>query len=303
MTTLAVDHETAGVLDAMLKECTGASILDSGGTPKFDERGNYLGSQHGYGRHWERNRCLDFASEPPSTLSFDWNEISVTHHVYHWLLERVAYDAAMQNLFERCRRDNDPDDDIPWLPLVEQFPLWLREQGHEVAGLYGSGEPFTHNTYNAESLLSQMLQFTYFELSEPGARWGQAHVLLQVHNGCDVRGGYTAPKAFRVDDDAACILCSADARIYCEPISADAPGQLGLNGERVPPPEPHHWQTDDGYHWYDESSAGRSAGTQLEQYERRTIASAGDWRQGHLCVDQDGNGYCPKCGGQLQASF
>jgi hypothetical protein len=71
----------------------------------------------------------------------------------------------------------------------------------------------------------------------------------------------------------------------------------------VPPPEPHYWQTDDGCHWYDDGCAGYGADTQLEEYDRKDIETPDDWEPGLLCVDPDGVGYCPKCGGQLHASF
>jgi hypothetical protein len=99
------------------------------------------------------------------------------------------------------------------------------------------------------------------------------------------------------------MLCNADARIHCNPKSDDAPGQLGLDSKPVPPPEPHYWQTDDGCHWYADGACGYGAGTQLEAYDRREIEDPSEWEPGFLCVDPDGVGYCPKCGGQLSASF
>jgi hypothetical protein len=285
--------DTADVLAAMLRENTGTHFLDSGGTPKYDEHGNYTGSDHGYGRHHERNRHRDFATEPASVVSFKYG-IEVTHNVYHWLLERLEYDDDLQNRFDKFLESRD---DTYWLQDMEEFPEWLRERGHAVTGLYGDGDPFTVNTYNGEDLLSQVLQYVYFELD------GAPYVLLQIHGGCDVRGGYTVPKAFRVLDDGAYLLCNADGRIYCEPRSDDALGQLGLDGEPVPPPEPHYWQTDDGYHWYDDGCCGHGAGTQLEAYDRKDIETPDEWEPGFLCVDPDGTGYCPKCGGRLSASF
>ena len=291
---------TAEVLAAMLQENTGTHFLDSGGYPKYDEHGNYAGTDHGYGRHWEQNKGRDFEGGPATILSFKYG-IEVTHHVYHWLMERVEYDADMQERFEECCQEIDPDNHMWCLERMEAFPEWLRERGHEVTGLYGDSEPFTVNTYNGEDLLSQVLQFTYFELSEPGARWGQAYVLLQIHGGCDVRGGYTAPKAFRVTDDGACMLSNADATIHCRPRPTDAPGQLGLDGKPVPPPQPHYWTTDDGCHWYADGACGYGAGTQLEQYDRKDLEPGEQPEPGYLCVDADGHGYCPICGGRLEA--
>jgi hypothetical protein len=355
--------ETARVLAVMLKENTGAHFLDSGGTPHRDERGRYAASRHGYGRYWERNRHRDFEAEPATLVNFKY-DIEVTHNVYHWLLERVQYDAGMQELLHECRADWDGDDSRFWLEVMEMFPDWLRaKRGHEVTGLYGDGEPFTVNTYNGEDLLSQVLQYVYLEVD------GDAYVLLQIHGGCDVCGGYTVPKAFRLLDDGVSMLSNADGRIYCEPRPTDASGQLvigrtcretvhGNPGERRVLPvgirvilrpatnlpadsetkfwaspvarepwpedtaawqrdvgvglhasdvefhrtaESHHWQTDDGCHWYDGGACGHGAGTRLGEYDRREIDDPADWEPGFLCIDEAGHGYCPKCGGRLNA--
>ena len=295
------EPSTEDILQQMLTENTGRHMLDSGGTPRFDDLGSYLGSEHGYGRNWERNRDRSFESEPASVVDFRYG-IDVTHNVYHWLKERVSHDGHMQRFFDRFCLKADPDREEPWLQLMEQFPDWLRHHGRAVTGLYGDGDPFTINTYNAPDLLSQVLQFTYFEMSDPGARWGDAYVLLQIHGGCDVRGGYTAPRAFRVMDDGAYMLNNADGRIFCNPRSEDVPGQLDFSGQRIIK-EPHWWSTDDAYHWYADGGCGLGAGTQLEQYDRKEIDNRSDWERGILCVDPDGRGYCPKCGGLLEATL
>ncbi|MEW6251079.1 MAG: hypothetical protein AB1716_10560, partial [Planctomycetota bacterium] len=90
---------TAEVLAAMLHENTGTHLLDSGGRPKYDEHGQYMGSEYGYGRHWERNLGRRFEDEPATLVSFRWG-IEVTHHVYHWLVERLEFDEAIQDLFD-----------------------------------------------------------------------------------------------------------------------------------------------------------------------------------------------------------
>src|SRR3990167_10080912 len=70
-----------------------------------------------------------------------------------------------------------------------------------------SGE--TVNTYNYESLLSQTLQYTYYRRAD-----GDYGALVQVHGGCDVRGGYTRPRAFRVWEDSA-LWQDTRVTVYC----------------------------------------------------------------------------------------
>ena len=68
----------------------------------------------------------------------------------------------------------------------------------------------TINSYNGESMLSQVIQYVVYsnENDEP-------RILLQIHNGCDVRGGYTTPRIFAPEDsdlglygESASIVCT-----------------------------------------------------------------------------------------------
>ena len=52
------------------------------------------------------------------------------------------------------------------------------------------------NTYNGGSDLSQVLQGAWLEDAD-----GDTYLLLQIHGGCDVRGGYTDAKLFKTSDD------------------------------------------------------------------------------------------------------
>ena len=60
---------------------------------------------------------------------------------------------------------------------------------------HGFCEINSFNSYNYDSNLSQVIQGTWGEFD------GEPYVLLQVHQGCDVRGGYTDAKLFKIDDD------------------------------------------------------------------------------------------------------
>jgi hypothetical protein len=396
-------HETKKIttteyeIAKMLIENTGRHFLDSGGA---------------YGRSWERNQALPFLARPATTLSFRRGELDITHNVYHWLAERLDYDAKLNELFhgpfreecdrEECRTcggrgrfgherfarlssydrqynvvDEGPDgaykckscdgkgkvvSDKGWLELMEEFPTWyagwLAKENAEmvecdecdgdgvksaadyaykytayqdalikasiedvhphplirwtaikaqvpydvirawarvgdlhllverlgavdatvtcqgckgkgevlevpeppsIGGIYGDGNPVTVNTYNNEDLLSQTIQFTYFEVEH-----GDAIVMLQIHGGCDVRGGYTAPKLFTLGGNSEyAIFDNAKAGIGCggketNPwYDPNAPEQLELPGQ---PPQKkgvrgdaedyHSWYSDDGHSLY-----------------------------------------------------
>lgn len=254
--------QTTTIITEMLKENTGTHMLDSGGA---------------YGRHWEQNQARAFDNEAPSTVNFKYG-IDVTHNIYHWLSDNLTADWDMDKQFQAfCELEEN--EDYNWLQCMEAFPLYLREHGHEVGGIYGEGDPVTDNSYNGECLLSQTIQYVLFECD------GTGYVLLQIHNGCDVRGGYTRPRAFTMDDELG-ILGYARGTISCDNCDAN-------------------WTTDDGWHWYDDGACGLGACTQLEDYD--TVEAGSDPDEVHvgkLRVGTDGRGYCPKCGvGELGSSY
>jgi hypothetical protein len=150
----------------MFQEGTGAALCDSGGA---------------YGRHWEHNKGKPieaFQSEPEVSWS-SWGDYTIS--TYHYLLK-----AAGIYLDETCREFNklscdDWDGDTYGISKAQSG--WLADQGFTYAKSW--------NTYNDATSLSQVLQGTNLE------RDGEHYVLIQLHQGCDVRGGYTDARLFR----------------------------------------------------------------------------------------------------------
>ena len=56
-------------------------------------------------------------------------------------------------------------------------------------------EDTVYNTYNWECNLERTIQYCFFEYRD------EYYISLQIHNGCDVRGGYTIPIVFHYDGD------------------------------------------------------------------------------------------------------
>jgi hypothetical protein len=166
---------TADVLQAMFTEDTGRHMLDSGGA---------------YGRHWERNQGVQFENTPDA-----WWGYGPTVSAYHWLRERVSYAPVMDRLFRIFAADSDNS----WLEDAEAFAEAMNDSQYE--NVWG------YNTYNGECLLSQTLQWTAFVHND------EYYILLQVHGGCDVRGGYTSPRVFQVDYGFG--YDNGDAEIFC----------------------------------------------------------------------------------------
>ena len=258
-------ERTREVFVGMLTENTGSHFLDSGGT---------------YGRNWQRNQSRDFAAEPASVLSFQWKEIAVTHSVYHFLAERLSYSEKLDETFQAfC--DEHPDE--CGRECIALFLDHLRDEGLTVAGIYGEGEPVEINTYNGEDLLSQTIQYTFATIEGHVARtqhpdpedfendddyqdalaeWEESddsvylsgeYVFLQVHGGCDARGGYTMPRVFESTTELG-IFDNTRGAIVCSNTDCGA-----------------NWSTDDGCHWYRDGSCGVGAGLQLEECEMVTL--------------------------------
>jgi len=171
---------------AMLTENTGTHMLDSGGAN---------------GRAWQRNigkTVDDFRAMPSATAEIyvrEYNgetvaEILPCVNVFHLLT------GGALELDELCHEFNAmPVDDLKggFYGVSIDGAEWLALHGF---GL--SGETF--NTYNWASNHSQVLQGT--ELTRD-SEWGEEkYLLLQIHGGADVRGGYTDAKLFKLDDRA-----------------------------------------------------------------------------------------------------
>lgn len=166
--------ETDKVLVEMLTENTGRSFLDSGSA---------------YGRNWERNQgkiVEDFLSKPAASWGYSGEYVVLD--VFHFLRDRLEYDAELDAAFEEWANEEMPDDH--WMACMEAFAEKWTEEEH-------SGNSWdTVNTYNGEDSLSQVLQ--YVQINEEDGEWifGDLY-LVQIHGGCDVRGGYTRPRVFR----------------------------------------------------------------------------------------------------------
>ena len=269
---VTTEPTTEEKLAAMLQENTGRSILDSG--------------DH-YGRNWEANQGRDFAAEPEGKVEFhkrgEGVDIIPTISVYHFLRDRVEYNAELDRRFHEYM---DREGFYPDLQGAESFVADL----DGARGLYGNGSPMPVNTYNGEDTLSQVIQYVYWEDNDG------PHVLLQIHGGCDVRGGYTDPVAFDVEETA--IFDNARASIYCDDCGK-------------------YWDTDDSCNWYPDGCCGQGY-TNLEDYpatdQRPDYPERPDPAQrslpidlperpepcaGVVWIDDDRNGHCPYCGGLL----
>ena len=161
----------------MLTENTGVHFLDSGMSN---------------GRHWQRNakkKIADFASEPAELYIKDRKDdyIERTVSVFHYISKMYELDSICDK-FNRIK-STDWDGDFYGVSVKHQ--AFLESIGYD-------SNTREWNTYNGDSDLSQTLQGVSLRLFVDGQY--EDYVLIQIHNGADVRGGYTDAKLFKVND-------------------------------------------------------------------------------------------------------
>lgn len=151
----------------------------------------------------------------------------------------IGDDSVEKTICEHCKGRG-------WTRSIPKRLSYDQKNGF-VSG-FEATDVYTVNTYNHECSLDQTIQFTSFTVDY------QEYVVLQVHGGCDVRGGYTNPKLFEVSGEENCLHEFARATMYCtdeKPFPQPEPS-LSLPGMDVDdgPEAPHRWDTEnDGYDW------------------------------------------------------
>lgn len=166
--------ETKNLIYKMLTTSTGKAICDSADS---------------YGRNWEKNQnktIEDFQNSPECTLEVyryknEEYEFIPTISLFHRLNSCLELD-------ELCQEFNSlPVDDWRggYYGVSDEGMEWL---GNE--GFIPDGDGW--NTYNFDCINSQITQ------GQDLTRDGYRYILLQIHQGCDARGGYTDAKLFKL---------------------------------------------------------------------------------------------------------
>ena len=172
---------------AMLTENTGTHMLDSGGAG---------------GRHWQRNQqksLEDFENEPRMILlDEDTDYPYYVKSTFHHLIDSCTYlPYENEKLFDWVNEDkyhysNNPEGrsldclyDIEKYMELRFFDDFDHSRGTEVT-----------NTFNHECSLDQTLLYITV-----GDTYECDRIALSIHNGADVRGGYTDYKIFKIEPD------------------------------------------------------------------------------------------------------
>jgi len=203
--------ETELTIIAMLTENTGAHILDSGSV---------------YGRHWQRNRKIQNWNELPVLDVTIWNDKTVEFslNIFHYLSAFLKVTPTSRMLTKWLHKYAEKPElrDASWLRCITDWTEMLADYfSYEI-------EP-TFNSYGWDNILSQVIRGCVIYSPDD-----EVYLILQIHNGCDIRGGYTSPIVFQLEEDLEGEFYFAMDEIYafcqCTSLSSD-------NG---------------GYHWYGE---------------------------------------------------
>tara|TARA_R110001632_G_scaffold50527_1_gene126339 strand:- start:35 stop:760 length:726 start_codon:yes stop_codon:yes gene_type:complete len=164
----------------MLTENTGSHMLDSGGSN---------------GRNWQRNKDKTveyFKSLPSATADIYYSEthdsydISPCVNIFHLLTGGVLELDGLCHEFNAIEvgQWSDVYNGVCWggVGFLNEHDFENVDNGF--------------NTYNWASNHSQVMQGNMLE------RDGEQYILLQIHGGADVRGGYTDAKLFKLDHHA-----------------------------------------------------------------------------------------------------
>jgi hypothetical protein len=213
----------------MLTENTGCDILDSGGA---------------HGRRWQQNRHIkNFDDIPACSIEVcadgrDNGEVTISYNVYKYLSLFLSITEESERLNTTLQVIAETSDNAAYPADVEDF-LTIIKATKDGCGCGGA------NTYNYDNIISQVLQYDIFEVDD------ETYIALQIHGGCDIRGGYTKPQVFSLEEPDYFIMAQMDITARC-----------GCG----------NWSSDDaGYNWYFNGCAPSKPADWFYSREKNTV--------------------------------
>lgn len=155
-------------ISKMLKENTGTHFLDSG----FDN-----------GRNWQRNQSINFLNTPRVIIDRNFGDYSI--NLFWYLNEVLEITDQSEKFNNKLKNGRKKGEELHWVQECEEYLSDFFE-------LENIKEP--QNTCNWQNDFSQDMLFIEFEYLD------EKYILLQVHGGADIRGGYTEAQVFKISD-------------------------------------------------------------------------------------------------------
>ena len=274
---------TGKVIEEMLKENTGRGLCDSGGTPVYDKDGKYVRSEGGYGRSYERNAGKNLAEEPRVTAKwvrtleyrgYSGNvipaqvEVDVRINLYHYLCENLEFHPHWDSLLREFVGKTESGD-------YEEFCAWLVAEGHCAQARV----EFSEYTYNGDNNFSQDFSYASLLVRE-GSKFPEKFLVVRTHNGCDARGGFSAPRAFSGD-----VGFNPTIEFVCEGVDYSKQGIFPEMAEGSRKGHPHVWVQD-------------------EPYGKIYLATDYSVVMGNdVVITESGDALCPLCGTRLRVDW
>lgn len=243
------EDELKRAIQEMLIENTGCNILDSGGA---------------YGRGWEKNRSRDFENEKTLSVEVGDDPVIIQYNTYKYLVTFLEITEESRELDRQLQKAIELYDGNNHLADMQDFMEEREQDGYDHRNIT--------NTYNYDNILSEVLQYGVLINEDTDEHF----IILQIHNGCDVRGGYTKPRVFSLGtEDNFCyfLIAETEIRAYCEKC------HMG-------------WDSDDcGYNWRNDGHYNSEEGldTDTEQEDELKI----------VCDRQKSTAYHKNCGGKV----
>jgi hypothetical protein len=198
------DDSTVVAVYDMMTETVGKSMLDSGGAYGYNDARNKRKTIEDFLRMDNAYLHVD-ASNYHTPIGTGYVDMWVTVSLFHYLIRNLSYDEWMDAHLRAFTTDEDKDttdrwDRKSWHEISEEFAEMMHDGDGAYSHYAAMGLPRAINTYNGESSLDGIIEYREFYAdNEEGMT--THYVSVQYHGGCDVRGGYTAPVIFRMDDD------------------------------------------------------------------------------------------------------
>lgn len=178
---------------------------------RYNSGKSFLDSGDYYGRHYDLPPVAEDCN--PVTVSVHaHDDVTATIETAHFLDCNYQVDTELHRRFDEWQEGRDGN----WFELAQQFC-------EEELGLHSQARD---NTYNHECDLSQVYVWEVFTPEEKPSDWLYANdsvVVIHVHTGCDVRGGYSAPLFCRSRGDYA-VAAHHVAEFRVVETHYDAPG-------------------------------------------------------------------------------
>lgn len=147
----------------------------------------------------------------------DWYVLKNTYKV---LEQNLAVTKESEELNEKLEKQQEEHTEENEFQTARRFAEEENEKDSYLGGI-------TENTYNGDSVLYGTLQYSTF------VKGDKDFVVLQVHQGGDVRGNYSRPQVFEVREGIDHLIME----------NTDLHASVGEKG---------YYSDDAGYHWYDE---------------------------------------------------